>query len=126
LFDGVCNLCSGSVQFIIRHDARGRIRFASLQSPAAQAILQQFNAHEPGMNSMVLVANGRLHTRSSAVLRTALHMGGVWRLAGVLLLVPPVVRDAVYNWVAHNRYRWFGKQEACWVPTPQLQARFLN
>jgi predicted DCC family thiol-disulfide oxidoreductase YuxK len=130
LFDGVCNLCHGFVQFIIRHDAAGRFRFAALQSPAGQALLaahgQAALAALPDPDSVVLIENGCVYTHSAAVLRIARLLGGAWRLAAVGWILPQAWRDGLYRFVARHRYRWFGRQEACWLPTPALRARFLT
>jgi predicted DCC family thiol-disulfide oxidoreductase YuxK len=130
LFDGVCNLCHGFVQFIIRHDTAGRFRFAALQSPAGQALLAA-HGHAPLValpdpDSVVLLENGRLYTHSTAILRIARLLGKGWRLAEAGWLLPRPWRDALYRFVARHRYRWFGRQEACWLPTPALRARFLT
>jgi predicted DCC family thiol-disulfide oxidoreductase YuxK len=130
LFDGVCTLCNGFVQFVIRHDPHGYFRFAALQSEAGQALLA---AHGQPLSaaalahpdSVVLVADGRVYTHSTAVLRIAGHLGGVWRLATVGWLLPRTWRDALYRYVARHRYQWFGQQESCLMPTPALRARFL-
>jgi predicted DCC family thiol-disulfide oxidoreductase YuxK len=130
LFDGVCNLCHGVVQFIIRHDAAGRFRFAALQSPAGQALLAAHGCATQAAladpDSVVLLANGRVYTHSAAVLRIAHLLGGGWRLAAAGWLLPRPWRDGLYRFVARHRYRWFGRQEACWLPTPALRARFLT
>ena len=129
LFDGVCNLCNGFVQFIIQHDPTGRFRFAALQSAAGQAVLAKHGfdaaavAAEP--DSVLLELDGQLYSHSSAVLRIARGLGGVWALAGAGGLLPRAWRDALYRFVARHRYRWFGRQESCWLPTPELRARFL-
>ncbi|MCA8831222.1 thiol-disulfide oxidoreductase DCC family protein [Hymenobacter pini] len=127
LFDGVCNLCNGFVQFIIRHDAAGRFRFAALQSEEGQAILRQYQLPTPTEpDSVVLVMGGQAYTHSAAALHILRGLGGGWWwLAGLGLLVPRRLRDAVYRLIARHRYRWFGRQEACWLPTPELRARFL-
>jgi predicted DCC family thiol-disulfide oxidoreductase YuxK len=126
LFDGVCNLCNGSVQFIVRHDPAGRFRFASLQSEAGRALLRRHGMDTEELSSVVLVEGGRAYSRSDAALRIAGGLGGAWKAAGALRAVPRPLRDLVYEWVARNRYRWFGKQEACMIPTPELRARFLG
>ncbi|HEX8503974.1 MAG TPA: thiol-disulfide oxidoreductase DCC family protein [Hymenobacter sp.] len=129
LFDGVCNLCNGFVQFVIRHDPAGRFRFAALQSEAGRALLAAHSlnpaavAAEP--ESVLLLSAGRLHSHSTAVLRIAQGLGGVWRLAGAGWLLPRAWRDAAYRLVARHRYRWFGRRESCMLPTPELKARFL-
>ncbi len=129
LFDGVCNLCNGFVQFVIRHDGAGRFRFAALQSAAGQALLAAHGvapaalAAEP--ETVLLLSGGRLYSHSSAVLRIAGGLGGAWRVAAVGQLLPRPWRDALYRFVARHRYRWFGRQESCLLPTPELKARFL-
>ena len=126
LFDGVCNLCNGFVQFVIRHDPAGRFRFAALQSEAAQALLAAHGlAPAAAPDSVLLLSGGQLYSHSTAVLRIARALGGVWALAGAGRLLPRAWRDALYRFVARNRYRWFGRQESCMLPTPALQARFL-
>ena len=130
LFDGVCNLCNGFVQFVIRHDRAGRFRFAALQSEAGRALLTAhgFDAAAAGAtnpDSVLLLSGGRLYSHSTAVLRIAHGLGGVWALAGVGRVLPRAWRDALYRFVARNRYRWFGRQESCMLPTPALKARFL-
>ena len=126
LFDGVCNLCNGSVQFIIRRDPAGRFRFASLQSEAGQALLRRHGLDPDDLSSVILVEDGRAYARSDAALRVARGLSGAWRAAGALRVVPRPLRDLVYGWVARNRYRWFGRREACMVPTPELRGRFLG
>lgn len=129
LFDGVCNLCNGFVQFVIRRDPAARFRFAALQSPAGQALLatQGLDATTLALEpeSVLLFSGGRLYSHSSAVLGIARRLGGVWRLAGVGWVLPRALRDALYRFVARHRYRWFGRQESCMVPTAALKARFL-
>ena len=129
LFDGVCNLCNGFVQFVIRQDPAGRFRFAALQSAAGQAVLKAHGldaaiiAAEP--DSVLLELNGQLYSHSDAVLRIARGLGGPWRLLLAGYVLPRPWRDAAYRFVARHRYRWFGQQESCWLPTPELQGRFL-
>jgi predicted DCC family thiol-disulfide oxidoreductase YuxK len=127
LFDGVCNLCNGFVQFVIRHDPRGHYRFAALQSELGRALLAAHGQVAPasGPESVVLLEGGRLYSHSTAVLRIAGQLGGIWRLAAVGWLLPGRWRDALYRYVARHRYHWFGRQESCWLPTPELRARFL-
>lgn len=125
LFDGVCNLCQRSVQFILRRDRRGRFRFTSLQGPIGQGYLQRSGLPADQLNSFVLVENGKAYTRSSGALRVLRHLGGAWSLLYILWIVPKGLRDLVYDWVARNRYRWFGKKEECWLPKPEWNNRFL-
>ena len=125
LFDGVCNLCSGAVRFVIPRDPRGRFRFASLQSAPGQRILAEQGIDRRGLDSIILIEDGRWYAESDAILRTARLLGGPWRLAVVFRVIPRPLRDRLYRLVARNRYRWFGRKEACWLPTPELRTRFL-
>jgi len=126
LFDGVCNLCQSTVQFVIKHDHRKKIRFASLQGEFGQQILKKHNLPLTNYNSFLFLENGRLHMKSGAALRLSRYLDGVWPLFYILIIIPPFLRNAVYGFIAKNRYRWFGKQESCWLPTPDLKQRFLN
>ncbi|MBL8604737.1 MAG: thiol-disulfide oxidoreductase DCC family protein [Myxococcales bacterium] len=128
LFDGVCSLCQGSVQFLIARDAAARLRFASLQSEPGRALLRAHGVTPPegDPDSILLVSEGRVYDRSDAILRIAGFLPHIWSLGRALLFVPRGLRDRVYKWVARNRYRWFGKTEVCWMPTPELKKRFLK
>ena len=128
LFDGVCNLCNASVQYIIDRDPSAVFRFASLQSEAGRRVLEAVGAALPegDPESVLLVEDGRLYERSDAALRIARRLTGPVRLAAAFLLVPHVLRDPLYRFVARNRYRWFGKSESCRLPTPELRGRFLS
>jgi predicted DCC family thiol-disulfide oxidoreductase YuxK len=126
LFDGHCTLCSRSVQMVLRHDHRGQFRFASLQSEAGQHLLAQAQLPPDSLDTAVLVESGRISLRSDAGLRIAARLGGWWRLTQVFWLVPRGIRNAVYDWVARNRYRWFGREEQCWLPRPEWRERFLS
>jgi predicted DCC family thiol-disulfide oxidoreductase YuxK len=126
-FDGVCNLCNAAVQFVIDHDKREQFRFAPLQSDAAQELV-----FGPGLarardafDSLILLERGKVYERSHAALRIARRLDGLWRAAFVFVVVPRCVRDAVYDVIAQNRYRWFGRSAQCRVPTPAQRARFL-
>lgn len=126
LFDGVCNLCNSSVNWIIDHDKEGKFKFASLQSVYGQNVVKQFNLTGEYMDTVLLLDDDKLYKRSEAVLRIAKHIGGIHTLAYVFIIIPAFVRDMFYNFVARNRYRWFGKQDACRIPTPELKAKFLG
>ncbi|MDB5275240.1 MAG: hypothetical protein JWR61_195 [Ferruginibacter sp.] len=125
LFDGVCNLCNGAVQFIIRHDPNGKFLFASLQSEAGQQLLRQHQLPADEFSSFILVQHNKIYTKSTAALYVARQIRGAWCCLYIFIIVPRFLRDAVYNWIAQNRYRWFGKKETCMIPTPELKARFL-
>jgi predicted DCC family thiol-disulfide oxidoreductase YuxK len=125
-FDGVCNLCQQSVQFILAHDPKVIFSFASLQGEAAKKILSSRQLDAQQMNSFVLLEKGKVYTRSTAALRVAKQMSGIWPVLCVFMVVPSFIRDAVYNWIARNRYHWFGKLETCWIPSPEWKERFLD
>lgn len=126
LFDGVCNLCNKSVQFIIRHDTKKNYRFASLQSKSGQNLLQQYKIPQTQYQSIVLIENNQAYTQSTAALKVAKNLNGPVKLFTVFNIVPPAIRNTVYNFIARNRYKWFGKKESCMVPTVDVKARFLN
>jgi predicted DCC family thiol-disulfide oxidoreductase YuxK len=126
LYDGTCGLCSRSVQLILRHDRRGRFRFAALQSDTGRALLERHGLPVDQLDSVVLVEGGRAFTRSRAALRIARRMDAPWPALAALSIVPRPVADFVYGRVADNRYRWFGRTEACMLPPPEVRARFLS
>lgn len=126
VFDGMCNLCSRSVAFIIRRDPERRFRFAPMQSEAGARLLQRHGLDPDDVRTLLLVEGGRPYLRSDAWLRVVRRLRGPWRLAAGLRLVPRPVRDWVYGVVARNRYRWFGRREQCLVPTPEERDRFLE
>jgi len=126
LFDGVCNLCTGSVRFVIERDSRKQFRFASLQSPVAEKLLGPQRNEADRLESVVLVVGARIYRKSSAALLIVRRLDGLWPLLSVLLAVPRPLRDAVYDWIGRRRYRMFGKRAACWKPQPELADRFLD
>ena len=126
LFDGVCNLCNGFVQFVIMRDPDARFRFAALQSDAAASLLRDAGVTPPLPDSLILVEDGRVYFRSAAALRVARRLRFPWPIAYALVVVPRVIRDRVYDVIAAHRYRWFGRRESCMVPTPDLKKRFLS
>lgn len=126
LFDGVCHLCHGAVQFILQRDPHGSIHFASLQSEKGQELLSAYR-YEGSLQSVVLIENGELYTKSDAVLRVGRKLSGAWPILSLIgLALPRGLRDVVYNWIARNRYRWFGQSEKCMLPTPEIRSRFLE
>jgi len=126
LFDGVCSFCNASVRWVINRDPHSRFRFASLQSRAAREALAASGTPPASLDSVVLIQGGEVFTRSDAAIRIARELGFPWSLAAAGLIIPASVRNKLYSWVAANRYRWFGKQSACSVPSPELRARFLD
>ena len=125
LFDGVCNLCSGAVNFIIDRDSSALFRFASIQSTTGAELLRNTGLSAEGMNTVVLIEDGRARLRSDAALEIASRLDGGWRLLGLLLVVPRPLRDLAYNFIAKHRYRIFGRKSECLIPTPERRGRFL-
>ncbi len=125
-FDGVCNLCNSTVQFIIRHDRQQQFLFAPLQSAAGAQALKAVPDATLQTGSVILLYKGTYYTRSAAVLKTCSLLGGWLRLLLAGYLLPAFLRDTVYNFIARNRYRWFGHKDECMIPTPELKARFLS
>src|SRR5439155_23619700 len=124
LFDGVCNFCNGAVNFIIRHDRKGLFKFAPLQSEIGQEMRSKFSIGD-GVDSIILVEDERAFMHSTAALRIARGLGGIWSMAYIFIIVPAFIRDWFYKLFAKYRYRLFGRQEACMLPTPEIRARFL-
>ncbi|MFZ1699278.1 MAG: thiol-disulfide oxidoreductase DCC family protein [Pyrinomonadaceae bacterium] len=125
LFDGVCNFCNGAVNFIIRHDAGKKFSFAPLQSEIGQQMKAKYEIGDD-IDSVVLIENGRAYMHSAAGLRIAKRLGGVWSLGYVFIIVPAFIRDSCYKVFAKYRYRLFGRQDACMLPTPDVRKRFLS
>lgn len=126
LFDGLCNLCNGLVQYVIKNDRKERFMFCSLQSRAGQRLLADFHLPQHDLNSFVLINHHTIYTKSSAALHVFKNLDGWRRLLFAFVVVPPPIRNVVYDWVAKNRYKWFGKRDACMVPAPDLRKRFLD
>jgi predicted DCC family thiol-disulfide oxidoreductase YuxK len=126
LFDGVCNFCNGMVNFIIRQDKKNVFRFAALQSGSGEELLKQYNIDWKSNDSFVVIENGKAYQKSNAALKLYDKLPWDWKWSQIFWIVPKFIRDAIYNFIAKNRYRWFGKKESCIVPTPEIRARFLN
>lgn len=125
LFDGVCNLCDSSVQFIIKRDPEGKFKFASLQSGIGQELLKKHGLKST-INSFVLIENGKVYVKSGAAIRICKQLYGLWKMSTVFLVIPPFIRDSLYGVIAKNRYKWFGKKESCLFPSPEWKNRFLD
>jgi predicted DCC family thiol-disulfide oxidoreductase YuxK len=126
LFDGVCNLCNGTVQFIIQRDATAHFKFAAIQSERGMALMAAHDLEPGDLASVVLIEDGRCFARSDAALAIAKGLSGPWPWMAVFWWVPRFIRDGVYNVIARNRYTWFGKRDVCMVPSQDLLARFLS
>lgn len=126
MFDGVCNLCNGFVNFIIVRDRENKFQFGSLQSPVVAGILKQHHYSTSDLSTVVLLENNKLYYQSTAVLKIARKLGGGWALLYGFIIIPRPIRDFIYNLVAKNRYKLFGRQDACMIPTPELRAKFVG
>jgi predicted DCC family thiol-disulfide oxidoreductase YuxK len=125
IFDGVCNLCNGAVQFVITHDPAAAFTFTALQSDTGQQILRDYDLPSINFESFIYIRNGILYQRSTAALYVLKDLGGIWGMLYAFIIIPRPIRDAVYDLVARYRYRIFGKRETCMIPTPDLKKRFL-
>jgi len=123
-FDGVCNLCNSSVQFVIEHDQKNQFKFTTLQGDYAKKMLPKFDTDPEKLNTILLLEDGRLYTKSSAALRVARKLNGLIPFLYAFIIVPRFMRDWVYDKIAKNRYKWWGKQKICWIPTPELKSKF--
>jgi predicted DCC family thiol-disulfide oxidoreductase YuxK len=126
VFDGVCVLCSWGVRFVLKHDRKKQFRFAAVQSDAGRSLLIAHGMNPDDPVSFLLLEGGAGYTDSDAVIRVLSHLGGLWRLAGMLRFLPRRLRDSGYRWIARNRYRVFGRREACLVPSPEIADRFIQ
>ncbi|MDG2433667.1 DCC1-like thiol-disulfide oxidoreductase family protein [Flavobacterium sp.] len=126
LFDGVCNLCNQAVQFIIERDKKDVFRFVALQSDLGVAICQYIGVDSTQLDSIILFEPGKAYYyKSEAALRIASDLGFMYSLAGVFRIIPEKIRNHIYDYVAINRYKWYGKKGSCMIPTPELQSKFL-
>ncbi|MBS1517428.1 MAG: thiol-disulfide oxidoreductase DCC family protein [Bacteroidetes bacterium] len=125
LFDGVCNLCNSSVNFIIDNDKKNIFRFTSLQSEKGAEILQKYDLSGSNIDSVILIDGGKAYIKSDAALRIARELGGIYRSLYFFIILPAFLRNSVYDFIAKNRYKWFGKKDSCRIPTPELKNKFL-
>lgn len=126
LFDGVCNLCNSAVNFIIKHDKKEHFLFASLQSDAAKEILLQYPLKKTSLNSIILITNNISYDKSTAALLISKQLNNGYKLIYYFIVIPKFIRDFVYNLIANNRYKWFGKQKSCKIPSLEIKNRFLD
>ncbi|UKM64199.1 DUF393 domain-containing protein [Flavobacteriaceae bacterium GSB9] len=127
LFDGVCNLCNSSVQYVIKHDKNNMFLFTALQGDVGQKIIEHYNIDTSKTDSILLYNPEKgIDYKSTAALKIALKLGFPRNLIGVFFIVPRFIRNWVYDFIARNRYKWYGKQESCMIPTPELKNRFLD
>jgi len=125
LFDGICNLCNASVNFVLDHDKNNIFKFSPLQSEASKEILKKINPSQTETSSIIFIDDDKYYTQSTAILMITSYLDGMGKLGPVFFVVPRIIRDSIYRLIAHNRYKWFGKRNQCRVPTPALKERFL-
>jgi predicted DCC family thiol-disulfide oxidoreductase YuxK len=125
LFDGICNFCNASVNKIIEHDKKNVFKFAAIQSEAGKIILTEFSIDTSKTDSILLIENNTIFTKSTAVLKIAKQLSGLYKLSYAFIIIPPFIRNAIYDFIAKNRYKWFGKKESCMIPTKEVSGKFL-
>ncbi len=126
LFDGVCNLCNNTVLFVIKRDRKKQIKFGAIQSQEGKMLLQKFGIDQQYLGSLIFIDEGKVYLKSSGALRLSKYLSGLWPLLYALMVIPAFIRNPIYDFVAANRYKWFGKKEVCMIPTPELKSLFLN
>lgn len=126
LFDGVCTLCNASIDFVMKRDPKNRFLVGALQEPISKKVLSDFKVDPAYLDSLVLLEKGKIYFRSTAALRIAKGLGGLWSLFYIFIILPTFLRDPVYDWIGKNRYRWFGKKNTCRMPTAEERKKFLS
>ncbi len=126
LFDGVCNLCNSTVQFVLKHDKKAYFKFASLQSVYGQAFLKKHHLPTTNFNTFILIEGNSHTTKSTAILKVFRQLSGLWPVLYIFIILPKIIRDPVYNLIAKNRYRIFGKKDSCMIPNKNVLSRFIN
>lgn len=126
LFDGVCTLCNASIDFVMKRDPKNRFLVGALQESVSKKVLSDFQVDPAYLDSLVLVEKGKIYFRSTAALRIAKGLGGLWSLFYIFIILPTFLRDPVYDWIGKNRYRWFGKKSTCRMPTAEERKKFLS
>ncbi len=125
LFDGICNFCNSTVNFVIKRNKKIIIRFAAMQTEAGQKLLKEYDLPADDMQSFIFIEKGKAYTQSKGALKVCRYLSGLWPLCYGLIIVPGFIRDGIYNWIAKNRYKWFGVRQECMIPTTGIKERFL-
>lgn len=126
LFDGVCNLCNSAVQFVIKRDKKKKFLYTSLQSKTGQKLLLKYGLNLSDFDSFILIENEKYFTKSTAALKVAKGLGGIWSMLYIFIIIPKFSRNAIYDFIAQNRYKWFGKRDECMLPSPEFKDLFLQ
>ena len=124
LFDGICNLCNGFVDFVIQRDPKGVFVFGSIQSDEGEELLKDLGI-EKGLKTVIYIEENKIYTESTAALKIIRKLNGLWPFFYIFILIPPFMRNGIYRWIARNRYKWFGKRSACRLPEGAFKERFL-
>lgn len=125
-FDGICNLCNSSVNFIIKRDKRNKFKFAAFQSDIGKKLLEKHNYSNKNFDTLVLLKDNTIHTKSTAALLISKELNSFWKLFYIFIIIPKFLRDYVYLYISLNRYKWFGKKDSCMLPSPEVKSRFLS
>ncbi len=125
LFDGVCNFCNSTVNFILKRDKKNIFKFSPLQSEIGQKLLTEYNFSHTEFDTIILIEKGELYTRSTAALRIVKSMSGMWKLCYIFIIIPGPIRNYLYDLFSRNRYKWFGKRDKCMVPTEKEKSKFI-
>jgi predicted DCC family thiol-disulfide oxidoreductase YuxK len=125
LFDGVCNFCDSSVNFVIPRDKKKYFRFSPIQSTTGQKLIGQYHLENIRLQSLILIENNKAYTYSTAILRMTRKMSGLWPMAYALIIIPALIRDSIYKIIARNRYKWFGKKSECVIPADDVRERYI-
>lgn len=126
IFDGICNLCNGATQFIIKRDTNNIFLFAAMQSDAAKKMLNEYVANREIPDSIILIKDKKIYEKSDALIEITTHLSGLWPILKISRVIPKKLRDCLYDWLAKNRYKIFGKRETCILPTTELQKKFIK
>ena len=125
LFDGVCNFCNSSVNKIIKHDKKNKYKFAALQSEIGKKLLEKHSIDSTKIDSIILIENDTVFIKSTAILKISKHLSGLYPLAYGFTIIPTFIRNIVYDFIARNRYKWFGKKDSCMIPTAEVKSKFI-
>ncbi|RPA66428.1 DUF393 domain-containing protein [Cyclobacteriaceae bacterium YHN15] len=126
LFDGVCNLCNDAVDFIIKRDRKNHFKFTSLQDNVTQRLLKEYRIEEGYLDSIILIRGNQIFYKSRAALEISKKLSGIWPILYSFIILPSFLRDPIYDWIANNRYKWFGKKETCRLPSEDEKSKFLS
>ncbi len=126
LFDGVCNLCNEYVQFVVKRDPKAQFIFAPLQSSTGKEVLEKYGLPTESLSTVILLKKETIYMESDVAIEITKNLSGLWPVLSIFSIIPRIIRNPIYRWIAKNRYRWFGKKDACMIPSAELQSRFFS